>query len=199
MLSSQSNVTDLLLAWSRGEDVALEKLVPLVYRELRRRAHRYMTGERPGHTLQTTALIHETYLRLVDCRRVNWQNRAQFLGLCSRLMRRILVDFARRRRYLKRGGGARRISLDEALAVSAARSEELLAVDEVLKALAAVDYRKSRVVELRFFGGLTVEETAEVLRVSRRTVLREWDFARAWLLRELTGSENDEVRASEGS
>jgi len=185
--TSQPQVTQLLLAWRQGEDAALEKLIPLVYRELRRCAHRRMARERPGHTLQTTALVNEAYLRLVDCRRVNWQNRAQFFGICGRLMRRILVDFARRRRYQKRGGGAQQVSLDEALIVShQVAGEDLIAIDEALTVLAAMAPRKNQVVELRFFGGLSVDETAEVLNVSRRTVLRDWEFAKVWLLREMT-------------
>jgi RNA polymerase sigma factor (TIGR02999 family) len=178
-------VTQLLLAWNDGDESALEKLVPLVYEELRRLARRYMRRERPDHTLQTTALINEAYLQLVDIRNVHWQNRAHFFALCARLMRRILVDFARTRNYAKRGGGARPLSLDESPAVSPARSTDLVAVDEALNALTKIDDRKAQVVELRFFGGLTVEESAEVLKVSPETVRRDWRLAKVWLLREL--------------
>ncbi len=159
----------------------------MVYEELHRRAHRHMAREQPGHALQTTALINEVYLRLVDFRDVSWQNRAHFLAVCARLMRRILTDAARSRRYLKRGGGAHWLSLDETLVVSREPRADLVALDDALNGLAAVDQRKSQVVELRFFGGLSVEETAEVLRVSAQTVLRDWGLAKVWLLRELTG------------
>ena len=160
--------------------------MPLVYNELHRLAHRYMAGEQPGQTLQTTALVHEVYLRLVDANNIDWQNRAHFYGLCARLMRRILIDFARSRNYQKRGGHFPHIELEEAATVSAVVGSELLAVDEALKQLAAVDARKSEVVELRFFGGLTVEETATALQVSPETVMRDWKLAKAWLLRELS-------------
>jgi len=180
-------VTRLLLAWNQGDESALEKLVPQVYQELRRLAKRQMRGEHPDHTLQTTALINEAYLRLVDLRNIQWQNRAHFFALCARLMRRILVDFARSRHYAKRGGGAHPVSLDRSLVVSPAHSTDLVAVDDALKALTKVDARKAQVVELRFFGGLTVEETAEVLKVSPETVQRDWKLAKAWLLRELSG------------
>jgi RNA polymerase sigma factor (TIGR02999 family) len=179
-------VTQLLLAWNEGDESALEKLVPLVYNELRRLARRYMRRERPDHTLQTTALINEVYLQLVDVRNVHWQNRAHFFALCARLMRRILVDFARSRRYAKRGGGAQPVSLNESLVVSPQLPTDLVAVDDVLKALTEIDARKAQVVELRFFGGLTVEETAAVLKVSPETVKRDWKLAKAWLLRELS-------------
>ncbi len=184
-------VTQLLLAWGQGEQAAFEKLTPLVYKELRRLAHRYMGRERPGHTLQTTALVNEAYLRLVDCKQVRWQNRTHFFAISAQLMRRILVDFARSRRYLKRGGNAHRVSLDEALVVSQERNADLVELDDGLKALAAVDTRKSQVVELRFFGGLSVVETAEVLKVSPDTVLRDWQLAKAWLLRELSRQKRD--------
>jgi len=181
--SSPEDVTGLLLAWSEGEQAALEKLVPLVYAELRRVAHRYMGGERAGHSLQTTALVHEAYLRLVDTKKVRWQNRAHFFAISAQIMRRILVDFARSRRYLKRGG--QKVSFDVALIPSKERGQDLVALDEALKALGAVDARKSQVVELRFFGGLSVAETAEVLKVSAETVLRDWRLARVWLLEEM--------------
>jgi len=191
MLEPQSepqDVTRLLLAWNGGDEGALERLVPLVYNELRRLARRQMRGERPDHSLQTTALINEAYLRLVDLKNVQWQNRVHFFALCARMMRRILVDFARARHYRKRGGGAQPISLDQALAVSPEQSRDLEAVDDALNALAKVDARKAQVVELRFFGGLTAEETAEVLKISPETVLRDWNLAKVWLLRELSGS-----------
>ncbi len=180
-------VTDLLVAWRRGDASALEHLVPLVHGELRRLARREMRRERAGHTLQTTALVNEAYLRLVDLSRVQWQDRAHFFAMSARLMRRILVDHARARESRKRGGGARRISFDEALVVSDERGADLVALDDALQALAAFDDRKSRVVELRFFGGLGVDETAEALHVSPETVMRDWRLAKVWLLRELGG------------
>ena len=182
-------VTGLLQAWGQGDEAALQKLVPLVYDQLHGAARRYMAGERPGRTLQTTALIHETYLRLVNVRRVKWQNRAHFFAICAQLMRRILVDFARSRGYQKRGGGAQRVDLDEALMLSSEPEANLVALDEALGRLAEVDQRKSRVVELRFFGGLSVKETAEVLQVSGDTVVRDWKLAKVWLLRDLSGDE----------
>ena len=194
MLATQEQpreVTQLLLAWNDGDESALEKLLPLVYDELRRLAKRRMRLERPDHTLQTTALINEAYLRLVDVHTVHWQNRAHFFALSARLMRRILVDYARRRHYAKRGGGAQPISLDQSLPVAAGPSPDLVAVDEALHALAGVDARKAQVVELRFFGGLTVDEAAEVLKVSPETVRRDWKLAKAWLLRELSGDGPD--------
>jgi RNA polymerase sigma factor (TIGR02999 family) len=178
-------VTHLLVAWSQGEQAALEKLIPLVYAELRRIAHRYMHREHPGHTLQTTALVNEAYLRLIDASQVRWQDRAHFFAVSAQLMRRILVDFARSRRYLKRGGGAQNISFDEGLFVSSERGRDLVALDDAMNVLAANDARKARVVELRFFVGLSVEETAEVLKVSPDTVLRDWSLAKAWLSREM--------------
>ena len=178
-------VTGLLLAWNDGDESALEKLVPVVYQELHRLAKRQMQRERPDHSLQTTALINEAYLRLVDLRNVQWQNRAHFFALCARLMRRILVDFARSRHYAKRGGGRQPISLNESLVVSPQLSADLVAVNDVLNALTTIDARKGQVVELRFFGGLTAEETAAVLKVSPDTVRRDWKLAKAWLLREL--------------
>lgn len=180
------DVTHLLKAWTAGDEQALEQLTALVYRQLHRVAQRYMAGERPGHTLQTTALVNEVYLRLVDCKQINWQDRAHFFAVSAQLMRRILIDFARSRGYQKRGGGVPPISLDEAPSVCNKPDRNLVALDDALKALAAVDGRKSRVVELRFFGGLSVEETAEVLRVSADTVVRDWRLAKVWLLRELS-------------
>ncbi len=182
---SQQNVTGLLRAWSQGDNRALETLIPVVQKELRRLAHVYMARERPDHTLQTTALVNEAYLRLIDCSQVPWQNREHFFAISAKLMRQILVDFARSRQYLKRRGKAHQVPLDEALVVSQDRGEDVVVVDEALKALAAVDARKSQVVELRFFGGLTVKETAEVLKVSPDTVLRDWRLAKMWLFREL--------------
>jgi len=179
-------VTELLQAWSEGDERALQKLMPLVYEELHRLARRYMAGERSGHTLQTTALVNEAYLRLVDVRKLNWQNRAHFFGVSSQLMRRILVDFARSRRSLKRGGDAPTVSLEEGLIVSPGCGADMVALDDALTALAAIDPRRSRVVELRFFGGLNVEEAAEVLKVSPETVTHDWKLAKVWLLRELS-------------
>lgn len=186
---SAHEVTRLLLAWNEGDQAALEKLMPLVHAELHRLAHHYMGGERHGHTLQTTALINEAYLRLIDWKSVRWQNRAHFFGVSARLMRRILVDFARSRPHLERAGQLQQVSLDEALAVAEEPSADLVALDEALTTLAELDPRKSRVVELRFFGGLSVEETAEVLKVAPITVMREWNKAKAWLYRELKGSD----------
>jgi len=187
---SSQGITQLLLAWSDGDQAALEKLTPLVYAELHRLAKGYMFGERPGHTLQTTALINEAYLRLIDWKNVRWQSRAHFFGVAAQVMRRILVDFARSRHYTKRGGKAQQVSLDKAITIHEDRSAELIALDDALESLAKIDPRKSQVVELRFFGGLSAEETAEALKVSQRTVEREWNLARAWLYRELRG--NDE-------
>ncbi len=180
-------VTDLLVAWGRGDPSALEDLVPLVHGELRRLARRAMARERGGHTLQTSALVNEAYLRLVDLSRVRWQDRAHFFAMSARLMRRILVDHARSRASRKRGGGAKRVSFDEALVVSAERGADLVALDDALQALAVVDARKSQVVELRFFGGLSVDEAGEALGVSPETVARDWRLAKVWLLRELGG------------
>src|SRR5579862_4608037 len=185
-MDSSHVVTRLLKAWSGGDEKALEKLTPVVYRQLHQVAHRYMAGERSGHTLQTTALVHEAYVRLVDCGRVNWQDRAHFFAISAQLMRRILIDFARSRGYLKRGGAAPHISLEEASSLCDEPDVNLAALDDALKALAAIDERKSKVVELKFFGGLNVEETAEVLHISSDTVLRDWRLAKIWLLRELS-------------
>jgi len=185
-------VTQLLLAWSEGKESALEKLIPLVHKELHGLAHRYMWKEREGHMFQTTALVNEAYLRLVDSSQVRWQNRAHFFAVSAQLMRRILVDFARSSNYLKRGGDAQQVSLDEAMVVCKHRDADLVALDDALSALAAVDPRKSQVVELKFFGGLSVEETAEVLKVSPDTVLRDWKLAKVWLLREMGRKEKRE-------
>jgi RNA polymerase sigma factor (TIGR02999 family) len=180
--------TALLLAWNRGESDALDELMPLVYEELRRLAARYMKGERQHHTLDATALVNEAYLRLIDVQKVQWTNRAHFFAMAARLMRRILVDSARSRGYQKRGAGAPMLSLDEALIVPTEPEADLVALDDALTALAAVDERKSQVVEMRFFGGLSIEETAEALHVSRDTVKRDWKMAKLWLLRELGGT-----------
>jgi RNA polymerase sigma factor (TIGR02999 family) len=185
---SVDDITTLLVAWGQGDEAALQQLIPLVHRELHQIAGRCLKRERPGHTLQPTALVNEAYLRLIDVRRVDWKNRTHFLAMSARLMRRVLVDFARSRQYQKRGGGVMRVSLDEAHRVSTERGQDLVALDEALSALSAIDERKARVIELRFFGGLTVEETAEVLDVSRDTVLRDWRLARAWLMQELLKS-----------
>jgi RNA polymerase sigma factor (TIGR02999 family) len=185
---SPKEITQLLLAWSHGQQSALDQLTPLVYDELHRIAKRYMGGERAGQTMQTTALVNEAYLRLVDSSQVHWQNRAHFFAIAAQLMRRILVDFARSRHNLKRGGEAKQVSLDEALVISPERGADLVALDEALQALAALDPRQSQVVELRFFGGLSINETAEVLKVSEGTVRRDWSLAKAWLHRELSGA-----------
>jgi RNA polymerase sigma-70 factor, ECF subfamily len=178
-------ITKLLLAWSEGEQAALEQLMPLVYRELHRLAKHYLRRERANHTLQTTALVNEAYLRLIDADQVRWQNRAHFFAISARLMRQILVDFARASGYQKRGGGVQPVPLDEALVIGEQEDENLVALDEALRALAEIDARKSEVVELRFFGGLSVEESAEVLKVSPETVKRDWRLAKSWLRRRL--------------
>ena len=184
-MSASQEITQLLQSWSEGDEQALEKLTPVLYKELHRMAHRYMRQERPGHTLQTTALINEAYLRLIGWKNVRWQNRAQFFGVSAQLMRKILVDFARSRNYAKRGAGARVISLEEEQGVAPGRAHEILALDDALQQLASFDLRKSQIVELRFFGGLSLEETAEVLKVSARTIQREWELAKVWLAREM--------------
>ena len=183
------SVTQLLVAWSDGDQSALDQLVPLVHGELRRLARSYMRGERHGHTLQTTALINEAYLRLVDQKNVRWQNRAHFLAIAAQLMRRILVDYARRRQYRKRGGGALQVSLAAAESLSDERTPDLVALDEALVSLAEMDPRRSQVVELRFFGGLNIEETAEILKVSPTTVERDWTTAKAWLYQRINGKD----------
>ena len=184
---SRAHVTELLLEWGGGDRAALDELVPIIHEELRRLARHQMRGERDNHTLQTTALVNEAFLRLVDLRRIRWQDRAHFLALSARLMRRILVDHARSRGYQKRGGGAANVTLDESLVPSPERGVDLVALDDALEDLARVDPRKSQVVELRFFGGLSVEETAEALKVSPETVTRDWRLAKVWLLREVSG------------
>ena len=184
-------ITQFLRAWRQGDQAALDSLIPLVDQELRRIAKHYLRREHPGHTLETTALVNEAYLRLIDIRQVDWQDRAHFFGICARLMRQILVDHARVHRASKRGGGQRFVSLDEALEVAVDRSSDLAAIDDALSALAKVDRRKEQVVELRFFGGLSVEETAEVLSVSPETVMRDWRLAKVWLMRELSRAAPD--------
>jgi len=184
---AQPTPTELLLAWNNGEDEALERLVPLVHDELRRLAQQYMRRERADHTLQATGLVNETYLRLIDIKRIKWQNRAHFFAMSARLMRRILVDMARAHGNQKRGGAALHVTLDDGLAVSNETSPSLVALDDALRALAAIYPRQSDVVELRYFGGLDINETAEALHVSPDTVKRDWRFAKLWLLRELSG------------
>ena len=186
MTPAPLEVSLLLHAWSNGDQTARDKLLPLVYDELRQMARRYMERQNPGHTLQTTALIHEAYLRLVDQQNVQWQNRAHFFGVAAKAMRSILVDYARTKHAAKRGGALQQVSLDEAATISTERTAEVVALDDALQNLAAFDPRKSQVVEMRYFGGLTVEETAEVLHVSPETVARDWRLARTWLLRELS-------------
>lgn len=186
--SPPHEITQLLAEWSDGNQAALDELYPLVYSELRRLAHGYLRRERKGHTLQTTALINEAYLRLVDQKHVQWANRSHFFGISAQIMRRILIDHARRYDYSKRGGGAQRISLDEGAVVAKQRARELLMLDEALKSLEEIDPRRSQVVELRYFGGLNNEEIASVLKISENTVTRDWNMARAWLYQELSGS-----------
>jgi RNA polymerase sigma-70 factor, ECF subfamily len=188
--SRGGDVSILLRAWSGGDQNALDKLAPIVYDELRRLARYYLHRERPGHSLQATALVNEAYLRLVDYKRMQWGNRAHFFAVSAQLMRRILVDHARRHN-LKRGGGVQHVELEDAAVVGGDRAENLVALDDALQALARMDARKARVVELRFFGGLSVEETAEVLQVSQGTVMRDWSTARAWLHREMGGGSSD--------
>ena len=186
-VDSPAGITELLKAWGGGDEAALARLTPLVYSELHRMARRSMRREKPGNTLQTTALVNEAWLRLVDANRVGWQDRAHFFAVSAQVMRRILVDAARARQTGKRGGGAVRLDLKESIDSAPATDRELIALDDALGALAKLDPRKSRVVELRFFGGLSVEETAAVLRISPQSVMRDWKLARAWLLREMAG------------
>jgi len=193
MTSSSHDLTQLLVAWGEGDRAALEQLTPLVEAELHRLARHYMARERRGHTLQTTALVNEVYLRLIDWKRVRWQNRAHFFGVSAHLMRRILVDYARRRGYQKRAGAALKVSLEDATVMVEERGIDLVALDEALTRFSTLDARKSRIVELRFFAGLSVEETADVLKVSPRTVMREWGLAQAWLYRELRQAERDDA------
>jgi RNA polymerase sigma factor (TIGR02999 family) len=189
-MSQTENVTELLIAWNNGDPEALDQLMPLVETELRRLAGHFMRNEQPGNTLQPTALVNEAYLKLIDQRNARWQNRAHFFAISARIMRRILIDHARTQGRQKRGGDAERIDLSEVAVVTPAKSEELLALDEALRRLAEIDPVKSQVVELRYFGGLTVEETAEILKVSSITVIRYWNLAKAWLKREIRGSQH---------
>lgn len=191
--ASREEITQLLLAWSDGDQTALDRLIPLVYAELHRLAKHYMRRERAGQTLQTSALVNEAYLRLVGTREVRWQNRAHFFAVSANIMRRILVDFARARQNLKRGGGAQRVTLDEGLIVSPENDASLLALDEALDRLADLNPRESQVVELRYFGGLNEAEVAQALKVSERTVRHDWSLARAWLYRELSRGECDDA------
>ena len=188
-VTSSPHVTRLLVAWGQGDDTALDQLIPIVHAELHRIAKACMTGERPGHSLQATALVNEAYLRLVEARNVNWQNRAHFLAVAARLMRRILCDFARSKQYQKRGGGGVQVTLVDDMALSDEPGRDLVALDDALVELANHDERKSKVIEMRFFGGLSVQETAEALGVSPETVMRDWKVAKAWLLRELRSPE----------
>jgi RNA polymerase sigma factor (TIGR02999 family) len=185
--ASPHEITRLLSAWSSGDEQALDRLTPLVYEQLRRVARRYMATERSGHVLQTTALVNEAYLRLFDCQQLNWQDRTHFFAVCAQLMRRILIDIARSNQYQKRGAGAPHIALDEMLGGGTQIDADVQSLDDALRSLSAFDARKGRVVELRFFGGLSVEETADVLKVSKETVSRDWRLAKSWLLRELSG------------
>jgi RNA polymerase sigma-70 factor, ECF subfamily len=191
--SPDHEVTSLLQAWSAGDEQALDKLAPLVYHELHRTAHRYMARENTGHTLQTTALVNEVYLRLVNVQKVDWQGRAHFYAICARMMRRVLTDFARSRRYLKRGGDAVHLPFEEALFPGREDHPDIVDLDDALKVLAVMDQRKAKVVELRFFGGFSVEETAKVLDVSVETVHRDWKLAKVWLLRELSKDQSHEA------
>lgn len=190
MTPTPPEVTQLLVAWGDGDQAARDQLMPLVYEELHRLAHRYMGRERVGHTLQTSALVNEAYLRLIDQSRVHWQNRAHFFGIAAQMMRRILVDYARSRGLAKRGGDARQVSLDEAATVSEERAANVVALDDALNGLAEFDLRKSQIVELRYFGGLSIDETAEVLAVSPGTVMRDWTMAKAWLRRAMDTNGN---------
>lgn len=192
-MSSSQHITALLVRWREGDRAAFDEMMPLVYKELRRLAHNYMRRQRQDHTLQTSALINEAYLRLIDHKNMRWQNRAHFVAVAAQAMRRILVDHARARGYDKRGGGAQKMALDEEAIVAKAKSAELIALDDALADLAAVDPRKDRIVELRYFGGLSVEETAEVLGVSPVTVMREWRAAKLWLRRALSKRGTDEA------
>ena len=191
--TSIKEVTQLLRAWMRGEEGAKEELYQMVYEELRRQAHRYMSRENPGHTLQTTALVNEAYLKLADTNNLNWQDRAHFFAVSANVMRHILVDHARAHRAERRGGDAQQVGLEDIIEIPQAPNKDVLALNDALNRLAKVDDRKSRVVELRYFGGLSVEETAEVLKVSADTVMRDWRLAKAWLLRELSGESSHEL------
>ncbi len=193
MAAKSDKVTQLLHDWRNGDQQAMDRLLPLVYEELRRLAGHYLRGERQGHTLQTSALVHEAYLMLVAQDNIDWQNRSHFFGVAAQAMRRVLVDYARSRNYHKRGGKAQHVALDEAANLAEERAAEVVALDEALQSLAQIDPRKSRVVELRYFGGLSVEETAEVLDIAPVTVMRDWSTAKAWLLREMSRDEQDDA------
>jgi RNA polymerase sigma-70 factor, ECF subfamily len=186
---SEYDITALLSAWNGGDQSALQQLMPLIYRDLHRTAHRYMRAEKAGHPLQTTALIHETYMRLMGQQHTQWQNRSHFIAVCAQLMRQILIDVARSRRARKRSGKLARVDLEQCSLLPSPAVTDLISLDEALKKLTALDARKGRVVEMRFFGGMGVEETAEALDISPDTVMRDWKFAKAWLLRELTPEE----------
>lgn len=188
MTLAPHDVTQLLRDWSGGDQAAADRLMPLVYEELRHLAHQYMRREKPGHTLQTSALVNEAYVRLVKQSEIKWESRAHFFGIAARLMRQILVDQARRRNFAKRGGGAIRVSLNDATAIAQEQSASVVTLDEALKTLEQTDPRKSRIVELRFFGGMSIEETAEALKISPGTVMREWTFARAWLRNQMSAT-----------
>jgi len=190
---TQQQITERLIAWNSGDTAALDDVIRAVYQELRRMADRYLRLERPGHTLQPTALVHEAYLRLIDQTQVNWQNRAHFFGVAAQMMRRILVDHARTKQRDKRGGPAIKLSLDEVANLSKGRPVDLVALDEALKSLTEIDQRKGRVVEMRYFGGLSVDETAEALEVSPQTVMRDWKLAKAWLYQEIRSEAGDEA------
>jgi RNA polymerase sigma factor (TIGR02999 family) len=191
-MEPSNEITELLVAWSGGDKKALDELMQIVYEELRRLAHRQLAKERRGHTLQTTALVNEAYLKLVDQKRVKWQGRSHFFALSSQLMRRILVDYARSRQYAKRGGGKSALPLDEALIVAPERASEMIALDEALTELAKHDERKARIVELRFFAGMSIDETSDLLGVSPGTVMKDWTLAKAWLQREMDRSSSDQ-------
>ena len=193
MPASPDQVSDLLVAWGEGDESARDELIPLVYAELHRLAHHYMVQERPAHTLQTSGLVNEAFLRLVDQRAVHWKNRSHFFGIAAQMMRRVLVDYARKRQYAKRGGNARQVSLDDALIISRERTEEVVALDEALNRLSEFDSRKSQIVELRFFCGFSIDETAEILNVSQGTVRRDWTLAKAWLRREMIDGDESSV------
>jgi RNA polymerase sigma-70 factor, ECF subfamily len=189
---SPNEITERLIAWGKGDAAALNELIPVVYQELRRMAGHYLRLENPGHTLQPTALVHEAWLRLIDQTRVNWQNRAQFFGVAAQMMRRILVDHAKTKHREKRGGDAVKLSLDDVINISQERAADLIALDDALDTLAAMDERKSRVVDLRYFGGFSVEETAQILEVSPDTVMRDWKMAKAWLYQQIMREAGDD-------
>jgi RNA polymerase sigma factor (TIGR02999 family) len=193
----QHSITRLLLAWRDGDRAALDKLIPVVEKELRRLARHYMRRQRPGHTLQTSALVNEAYLRLIDYKNMNWQNRAHFFAMAAQAMRRVLVDHARSKNYAKRGGGAQRVHLDEAELTVEGKAKDIVELDDALMAFEKIDKRKSQIVEMRYFAGMSLEETAEALGVSPITVIREWNAAKRWLLRELSNIESNDARAVE--